>query len=77
MSIYISDIVEENTIDCNVCKKTFNTNEITTDDFNFAWDNYVATDCCNECIDNHLKPDKKGISVCNKVWKCQTSKKVL
>ena len=51
MSIYISDIVEENTIDCNVCKKTFNTNEITTDDFNFAWDNYVATDCCNECFD--------------------------
>ena len=51
MSIYIIDIVEENTIDCNVCKKTFNTNEITTDDFNFAWDNYVATDCCNECFD--------------------------
>ena len=50
MSIYIIDIVEENTIDCNVCKKTFNTNEITTDDFNFAWDNLVSTDCCSSCF---------------------------
>lgn len=32
---------------------------------------------CEECFDNHLEPDKKGLSVCNKVWKCQTCKKVL
>tara|TARA_R100001086_G_scaffold243116_1_gene171605 strand:- start:2739 stop:6575 length:3837 start_codon:yes stop_codon:yes gene_type:complete len=32
---------------------------------------------CKECYDNHLKPDKKGKSVCDKVWKCQKCKKVL
>ena len=32
---------------------------------------------CNDCFDNHLEPDKKGNSVCDKVWKCQTCKKVL
>ena len=32
---------------------------------------------CGECFDNHLKPDKKGLSVCDKIWKCQTCKKVL
>ena len=49
MSTYIIDIVEEDTIVCNVCKKTFNTNEITTDDFNFAWDNIFSVDCCSNC----------------------------
>ncbi len=49
VSEHIINIVEENTIVCNVCNKTFNTDEITTDDFNFAWDNLVHTDCCNDC----------------------------
>ena len=68
MSIYISDIVEENTIDCNVCKKTFNTNEITTDDFNFAWDNYVTTDCCSNCSHKFLvekMEDKNNMTISN------------
>ena len=60
MSIYINDIVEENTINCNVCKKTFKTDEITTDDFNFAWDNYVHTDCCNECSHKVLIENKNN-----------------
>ena len=50
MSTYIYNIVEEDTIACGVCEQTFNTNEITTDDFNFAWDNIVSIDCCNECF---------------------------
>ena len=50
MSTYITDIVEEDTITCYICEKTFDTNEITTDDFNFAWDNDVDEDCCNECF---------------------------
>ena len=50
MSTYISDVTEEETITCNVCKETFDTDEITTDDFNFAWDNLVTTDCCSGCF---------------------------
>jgi len=49
MSTYISDIVEEDTITCEVCKNIYKTSEITTDDFNFAWDNIVSVDCCSEC----------------------------
>ena len=55
MSTYIIDIVEEDTIVCNVCKKTFNTNEITTDDFNFAWDNLVHIDSCSDCFNSIKK----------------------
>ena len=50
MSTYISDIVDENTVTCEVCKETFKADEITTDDFNFAWDNLVTTDCCSSCF---------------------------
>lgn len=32
---------------------------------------------CKECFENHLTPDKKGKSVCMKIWKCQTCKKVM
>ena len=49
MASFIIDITEEETIQCQVCNEVFNTNEITTDDYNFAWDNIVAVDCCAEC----------------------------
>ena len=49
MSIKIIDITEEDTITCTVCNCTFDTNEITTDDFNFAWDNIFSVDCCSNC----------------------------
>ena len=50
MSTFISDIVDEEVIDCEVCNETFKTDKITTDDFNFTWDNgYV--DCCRNCFD--------------------------
>ncbi len=55
MSTYIVDIVEEDTIACDVCEKTFNTGEITTDDFNFAWDNLVYVDCCSDCFNKTKK----------------------
>ena len=50
MSTYISDVVEEDTITCEVCKETFKTDEVTTDDFNFALDNLVSVDCCSGCF---------------------------
>ena len=49
MSTKISDVWEEDVITCGVCHTNFNPDEITTDDYNFAWDNYVHTDCCSEC----------------------------
>ena len=60
MSIYISNIVEEDTIACEVCEQTFNTNEITTDDFNFAWDNIVSIDCCSSCSETFIDINKTG-----------------
>ena len=42
-------IIEEDVIKCNVCKKDFIVEELTTDDWNFAWDNYVTKDCCSSC----------------------------
>ena len=55
MAVYISDILEEKTIDCEVCEETFKTDEITTDDFNFAWDNLVTVDCCSKCSQTNSK----------------------
>ena len=49
MSEYIINITEEETIQCHVCNEVFNTNEITTDDYYFAWDKIVDVDCCAEC----------------------------
>tara|TARA_R110000787_G_scaffold240788_1_gene346950 strand:- start:312 stop:491 length:180 start_codon:yes stop_codon:yes gene_type:complete len=49
MASFIIDITEEETIQCHVCNKVFNTEEITTDDYYFAWDNTVDVDCCAEC----------------------------
>ena len=49
MSIKINEIIEDDIIICGVCHEQFKTNEITTDDYNFAWDNYVSVDCCSAC----------------------------
>jgi len=49
MSEYIINITEEETIQCQMCNEVFNTNEITTDDYYFAWDKIVDVDCCAEC----------------------------
>ena len=49
MAQYLTDIVEEDVIKCNVCKKDFIVEELTTEDWNFAWDNYVTKDCCSSC----------------------------
>ena len=55
MSTKISDVWEEDVITCGVCHTDFDPDEITTDDYNFAWDNYVHTDCCSECSDKVLQ----------------------
>ena len=49
MTQYLSDIIEEDVIKCNVCKKDFIVEELTIDDWNFAWDNYVTKDCGSSC----------------------------
>ena len=49
MASFIIDITEEETIQCHICNKVFNTEEITTDDYYFAWDNIVDVDSCAEC----------------------------
>ena len=55
MTEYVHDIVEEDTIKCNVCGQIFNTDTITLDEYNFSWDGYVTTDCCSECSDKVLQ----------------------
>ncbi len=49
MAQYLSDAVEDEVIKCNVCRKDFIVEELTLDDWNFAHDGYVNTDCCNRC----------------------------
>jgi DNA-directed RNA polymerase subunit RPC12/RpoP len=49
MAEYLRNITEEDTIKCNVCNKTFRTDLITLDDWNFWRDGHVTTDCCSEC----------------------------
>ena len=49
MSQPLSEIVEEKTVKCGVCGKAFNVQDMSLDDWNFAWDNIVSIDCCNEC----------------------------
>ncbi len=49
MSEYLNNIVEDDVIKCNTCNKEFIVDELTTDDWNFAWDGYVSKDCCNSC----------------------------
>jgi hypothetical protein len=58
MSQYLSDVIEEDVIKCNVCKKDFIVEELTTDDWNFAWDNYVTKDCCSSCS-SKIRKEKK------------------
>ena len=59
MSQYISDIVEEDTIECLVCNQVFDTDKITLEDYNFAWDGYVHTDCCSKCSHKVLAKEER------------------
>jgi len=54
MAQYLSDIVEEDVIKCNVCRTQFVVDELTLDDWNFAHDGYVINDCCSGCASNNL-----------------------
>jgi len=49
MSQFISDIVDEDTVSCQVCNSEFKTDEITLDDWHFGWDGNPNEDCCKEC----------------------------
>jgi len=57
MAQYLSDIIEEDVIKCNICKKDFIVEELTTDDWNFAWDNCATIDCCSSCLRETKKED--------------------
>lgn len=50
MSIYLYSIVEEDKINCGVCHKVME-DDATTDDYVFAWDELVHTDCCSDCYE--------------------------
>ena len=55
MAQYLSDIVEEEeVIKCNVCRKQFIVEELTLDDWSFAHDGYVNSDCCSDCAEKNL-----------------------
>lgn len=50
MSIYVSTVVEDEFVTCQLCNQTFKTDEIEVgEDWHFAWDGYVDVDCCNNC----------------------------
>ena len=55
MAEYLSNIIEETLVTCGVCKKEFDVNDMTIDDWNFAWDNRTKIDCCNDCISEENK----------------------
>ena len=54
MARYLSDIVEEEIVKCNVCRKQFIVDELTLDDWNFTWDGNVNSDCCSDCAETNL-----------------------
>ena len=60
MAQYLSDIVEEEVIKCNVCRKQFIVEELTLDDWNFTWDGYVNSDCCSDCAETNLCVNENG-----------------
>ena len=51
MAQYLTDIVEEDVIKCNVCRKQFIVEELTLDDWNFTWDGMII-DSCSDCADS-------------------------
>ena len=50
MSIYLYSIIEEDKITCGICNKVM-PDDAATDDYVFAWDEFVNTDCCSDCYD--------------------------
>lgn len=65
MSEYLDQIIEDETVTCEVCKKVYKTDEITLDDWEFSWDNHVEEDCCSDCAWSKYKwvfcDDESGI----------------
>ena len=51
MAQYLSDIVEEEVLECTVCRKQFIVEGLTLDDWNFTWDGMLI-DCCSDCADS-------------------------
>ena len=60
MAQYISNILDDEIVFCDNCNKKFKTDEITLDDYNFAWDNLVTKDCCSDCFSNCLNKEIKN-----------------
>ena len=53
MAEYLNKIVDDDTVTCRGCNKVFKTHELTTDDWNFAWDGDTICDCCMNCYDKY------------------------
>ena len=49
MSQKLSDVVDDKYIHCECCNTKFLVEDLEWEDWNFAWDNHVTEDCCNEC----------------------------
>ena len=58
MSIYLYSIIEEDKITCGICNKVM-PDDATTDDYVFAWDEVVHTDCCSECYEKGFNKKEK------------------
>ena len=54
MSQYLSDIIEDDTIQCSVCQKYFSVDTLTIDDWSFTHDGFVTSDCCSDCASDNL-----------------------
>ena len=56
MAEYLNQIVEDDTVTCEGCNKVFRTDELTLDDWEFAWDGITTIDCCNDCYHKFKVP---------------------
>ena len=56
MAAYLDTVIEDDTIECGVCEKTFEVSGMTLDDWNFTWDQDIKSDCCNSCVNQNRIP---------------------
>ena len=49
MTQNLNYIIEEDSIQCSICKKYFNVDEITLQDWNFSNDGFVDINSCSNC----------------------------
>ena len=45
----LDSLAETDTVTCEGCNTVFRTDELTLDDWEFAWDGATTIDCCMNC----------------------------